>query len=168
MTSRWKMVLVAGALVAFAAAPASAQTFRLTATLTGGNEPVILTGQVVPGINTGAFGDATVIVDMGARTVTYTVNVFNLPSGVTASHIHAGAAGTNGPVVVNFAPPVSASNDFGFTGVTKDTEFILRPDQGIRSADDMFQAILGGNSYVNVHSTVNPGGEIRGQLILKP
>ena len=30
------------------------------------------------------------------------------------------------------------------------------------------QAILGGNSYVNVHSAVNPAGEIRGQLVLKP
>ena len=46
--------------------------------------------------------------------------------------------------------------------------FVLRPDQGIRSADDMVQAILGGNSYCNVHSTVNPGGEIRGQFTLKP
>ena len=166
MTSRSIMVLVAAALVGFAAAPVSAQTFRLTATLNGANEPVIQTGQVVAGINTGAFGDAVVIVNMTARTVTYTVNVFNLPSGVTASHIHAGAAGTAGPVVVNFAPPLTASNDFTYTGTVKDTEFLLRPDQGIRSADDMFQAILGGNSYVNVHSAVNPGGEIRGQLVL--
>ena len=74
---------------------------------------------------------------------------------------------TAGPVVVNFAPPVPASNDFGFSGTVKDTEFLLRPDQGIRSADDMFQAIIGGNAYVNVHSSVNPGGEIRGQLVLK-
>jgi hypothetical protein len=28
----------------------------------------------------------------------------------------------------------------------------------------MFQAIIGGNTYVNVHSSVNGGGEIRGQL----
>ena len=70
-------------------------------------------------------------------------------------------------MVVTFAPPVHASNDFSFTGTVKDTEFILRPDQGIRSADDMFQAILGGNTYVNVHSDVNPGGEIRGQLTIK-
>ena len=104
---------------------------------------------------------------MNARTVTYRVDVFNLPSGVSASHIHVGAAGTGGPVVVNFAPPVPSSNDFGFSGTVKDTEFLLRPDQGIRSADDMFQAIIGGNAYVNVHSAVNPGGEIRGQLVLK-
>jgi hypothetical protein len=151
--------LVIVALLVCVAAPAAAQTFTLTATLTGAGEN--------PGINTGAFGSATVTVDTGARTVTYRVDVFNLPSGVTASHIHVGAAGTNGPVVVNFAPPVPASNDFAFTGTVRDTEFVLRPDQGIRSADDMFQAILAGNSYVNVHSAVNGGGEIRGQLLLK-
>jgi hypothetical protein len=149
------------AFVGFGAAPASAQQFTLTATLTGANETP------APGINTGAFGNATVVVDMTARTVTYTVNVFNLPSGVTASHIHSGASGTAGPVVVIFAPPVNSSNDFTYTGVVPDTAFSLNPASGIRSADDMFQAILGGNSYVNVHSTVNPGGEIRGQLILK-
>ena len=162
MTSRRMMpFLVAAWCSAFAAAPASAQTFTLTAELHGGNEPP------APGINTGAFGSASVTVDMRARTVTYRVDVFNLPSGVTASHIHVGAVGTGGPVVVNFAPPVPASNDFAFSGTVKDTEFLLRPEQGIRSADDMFQAILGGNSYVNVHSAVNPGGEIRGQLVLK-
>ena len=159
MTSRWTMTLVAAAvLLGFAAAPASAQTFTLTANLTGANEPPA-------GLNTGAFGSATVVVDMTARTVTYTVQVFNLPSGVTASHIHCGAVLTSGPTVVNFAPPLTASNDFTFTGTVRDTEFTLRPDQGIRSADDMFQAILGGNSYVNVHSSVNGGGEIRGQLL---
>ena len=161
MTSRWvqTFVLTAG-VIALMAGAASAQTFTLTAQLNGANE-------TPAALNTGAFGSATVTVDMNARTVTYKVDVFNLPSGVTASHIHVGAAGTGGPVVVNFAPPVPASNDFGFSGTVKDTEFVLRPDQGIRSADDMFQAILGGNAYVNVHSSVNPAGEIRGQLVLK-
>jgi|SRR5437773_8896376 len=163
MTSRSMMALsIAAALIGFAATPVAAQTFTLTATLTGAGEAT----QTTNGLNTGAFGTATVVVDLGARTVTYTVNVFNLPSGVTASHIHVGAANTPGPVVVNFAPPVPASNDFTFTGTVKDSEFVLRPTQGIRSADDMFQAIIGGNSYVNVHSDANPGGEIRGQLVL--
>lgn len=143
---------------------ASAQTVTLTATLTGGGQAT----QIANGVNTGAFGDATVVVDMGAQTVTYTVRVFNLPSGVLASHIHVGAAQTAGPVIVNFAPPVPASNDFGFTGVVNFSAIVLRPDQGIRSSDDAVQAILGGNSYVNVHSAVNPGGEIRGQLIPRP
>lgn len=157
-------IAITAGMFALAAAPASAQSFTLTANLTGAGEATVTT----PALNTGAFGDATVVVDTTAQTVTYTVRVFNLPSGVTASHIHVGAAGTAGPVVVNFAPVVNSSNDFGFTGVVKFSDFTIRADQGIRSADDMVQAILGGNSYVNVHSTVNPGGEIRGQLTVKP
>jgi hypothetical protein len=151
-------------LVGLAAAPAAAQSFTLTAKLTGAGEAT----PTANGINTGAFGDATIVVNMTTRTVSYTVNVFNLPSGVVASHIHVGAEGTPGPVVVNFVVPTNSSNDFGFSGSVADTAFVLRPDQGVRSADDMFQAILGGNSYVNVHSAVNPAGEIRGQLVLKP
>jgi hypothetical protein len=162
MTSRWMLpVFAAAAIMGLGAAPASAQQFTLNATLTGAGETP------APGINTGAFGSAVVVVDLGARTVTYTVNVFNLPSGVIASHIHVGAVGTPGPVVVIFSPPINSSNDFSFTGVVQDTAFSLAPTLGIRSPDDMFQAILGNNSYVNVHSAVYPGGEIRGQLILK-
>jgi hypothetical protein len=154
-----KNLLTGVALVGLSVASAQAQTFTLTATLSGAGE--------VPPLNTGAFGTAVVTVDMAARTVTYRVDVFNLPSGVTASHIHVGAAGTNGPVVVNFAVPSTASNDFAYSGTVRDVEFTLRPDQGIRSADDMFQAILAGNSYVNVHSQANAPGEIRGQLTIR-
>ncbi len=153
--------LFAAALVGFAAAPAAAQTYTLTATLTGaGATPA-------PGINTGAFGSATVTVDMTARTVTYKVDVYNLPSGVTASHIHVGAVGTAGPTLITFTVPTTASNDFSFAGTASEGQIVLRPDLGIRSADDAFQAILGNNTYVNVHSAANPGGEIRGQLVVK-
>jgi hypothetical protein len=162
MRTRWMAtLLVAVAMVGLVAGSASAQTFTLTATLTGGNETP------APGINTGAFGNATVTLNVSARTVTWDVDVFNFPSGVTAGHIHAGAFGTPGPTIVNFAVPSPASNDFKVSGSSKDTEWNLRPDQGIRSADDIIQAILGGNTYVNIHSAVNTGGEIRGQLILK-
>lgn len=162
MNTRWMTPLLAALVtVGLTAVPASAQTFTLTATLNGANE-------TPAPLNTGAFGNATVVVNMRARTVTWTVNVFNFPSGVTAAHIHAGASGTPGPTVVNFTVPTGASNDFSITGSAADTTFNLRPDQGIRSADDTFQAILGGNTYVNVHSAVNTGGEIRGQLTLRP
>jgi hypothetical protein len=157
MTSRWQSGLAAIALVALAAAPASAQTFTLTANLHGGEEtPAVVV--------TGAFGTATVTVDMATRTITWIVDVFNLPSGVTAGHIHVGAVGAGGPTMVNFTVPTTASNDFRISGSATDSGITLRPDQGIRSADDAFQAILGGNTYVNVHSAANPGGEIRGQL----
>jgi len=162
MSTRWMTPLLAALVtIGLTAVPASAQNFTLTATLTGAQETP------APGVNTGAFGNATVLVNMRTRTVTWTVNVFNLPSGVTAGHIHVGAVGTPGPTVINFTVPTGASNDFNITGSAVDTTFTLRPDQGIRSADDMFQALLGGNTYVNVHSAVNGGGEIRGQLTPK-
>ena len=41
----------------------------------------------------------------------------------------------------------------------------MRAPQGINSCEDFEQALLLGNTYVNVHSTANPGGEIRGQLV---
>ena len=162
MSTRWMTPLLAALVtIGLTAVPASAQNFTLTATLTGAQETP------APGLNTGAFGNATVVVNMRTRMVTWTVNVFNLPSGVTAGHIHVGAVGTPGPTVINFTVPTGASNDFNITGSAVDTTFTLRPDQGIRSADDMFQALLGGNTYVNVHSAVNGGGEIRGQLTPK-
>ena len=155
------LLLAALAVATLAAAPASAQTFTLTATLTGANE-------TPAPINTGAFGSATVTLNVTTRSISWVVDVFNLPSGVTAGHIHVGAVGTPGPTVVNFVVPTTASNDFRIAGSLNATEWTLRPDQGIRSADDMIQAILGGNSYVNVHSSVNGGGEVRGQLTLRP
>ena len=154
------LALMLGALGA-GVVSAHADTFVLTAALTGSEETP------PPGLNTGAFGSATVTLDTSARTVTYRVDVFNLPSGVTASHIHVGGVGTAGPIVINFAPPVNASNDFAFSGTVPESQWIQRPEQGIRSGDDIIQAILGNNTYVNVHSTVNGGGEIRGRLVLK-
>src|SRR3954451_23701815 len=73
MSARLPLALVAAAFVGFAATPASAQVYTLTATLTGEGEAT----QIANGINTGAFGDATIVIDLGARTVNYTVRVFN-------------------------------------------------------------------------------------------
>lgn len=154
--------LVAGwlmaALVLFAlSAPAAAQTLELVATLVGNEEN--------PPVLSGAFGSAEVTVDLAARTITYRVDVFNLPSGVTVSHIHVGSKGVNGPTIFNFTPPVSASNDFGYSGTLSESNLNLRRDQGIGSMDDAIQAMTGRQTYVNVHSVVFPGGEIRGQLV---
>lgn len=149
-------VLTLGVL-AGGVASAQAQVYSLTANLTGSEE-------TPTALNTGAFGTATITLDVAARSLTYRIDVFNLPSGVTASHIHVGGVGTTGPVIVNFAPPVTASNDFAFSGTVPESQWVVRADQGIRSGDDVIQAILGGNTYVNVHSSVNAGGEIRGRL----
>lgn len=148
---------LAGLFVLTAATQAQAQTYTWTANLHGGNE--------VPGVVTGSAGTATVTWNFTAHTGTYRVDVYNLPVGVTASHIHTGAAGVSGPVVVNFTVVTGVSNDFGYGGNLSCSDVVSRPAQGINSCDDFEQMLMLDNAYVNVHSTANPGGEIRGQLI---
>ena len=140
------------------AAQAQAQTITWTAALSGGNE--------VPGVVTGSVGTATVTWNTTTKAGTYRVDVYNMPVGTTASHIHVGAAGVGGPVVINFTVPAGGiSNDFGLSGTFGCSDVVNRPAQGINSCEDFEQAILLDNAYVNVHSTANPGGEIRGQLV---
>jgi hypothetical protein len=130
-----------------------------TAALHGGNE--------VPGVLTGAVGTGTATLDLAAKTVTYRIDVYNMPVGTTASHFHVGAPGVAGPVVVNFTVAAGISNDFSISGTASATDLIARGAQGINSWEDFLQALMLGNVYMNVHSTNNPGGEIRGQVLVK-
>lgn len=141
-------------------ASAEAQNVNFTALLSGANE--------TPGIASGAGGTATVTLNTATRTVTYKVDVYNMPSGTTAAHFHAGGPGVAGPVVVNFTVQTSISNDFSISGSATSADLVTRAEQGIRSWDDFLQALTLGQIYVNVHSSVNPGGEIRGQVVPVP
>ncbi len=148
---------IAGVFALAFSAQAQAQTVTFTTTLHGGNEN--------PGVVTGSAATATVTWDTATKAGTYRVDVFNMPAATTASHIHVGAPGVNGPVVINFAVPAGGiSNDFGLTGTFACSDVVPRAAQGINSCEDFEQALLLGNTYVNVHSTANPGGEVRGQL----
>ena len=155
---RFLSLAVAGVFALLFSAQAQAQTYTFTADLSGASEN--------PGVVTGSGGTATVTLNATARTVSWVIDVYNLPSGVTASHIHAGGPGVDGPVVINFNPVVNSSNDFRISGSANLSELVPRAAQGINSADDFIQMMLMEEAYVNVHSTVNPGGEIRGQVRL--
>ncbi len=151
----------AAALVLTTGAWANAQTIRLTAVLSGAGEtpaPVV----------TGATGTAEVFVNLATQTVTYTIEVFNLPSGATGGHFHVGGVGVGGPVVVDLAPPANVSNDFTLSGTVAPSALRARAEQGIRTFEDFIQSLIGGQVYVNIHSAVNPGGETRGQLTVTP
>lgn len=152
--------LASSALITMAAATAQAQTVELSALLSGSNE--------VPGVLTGAGGTATVSVNTATQAVSYTIDVFNLPSGATAAHFHVGGPGLAGPVVVNFVVPPNISNDFTISGTATASDLVPRQGQGIGSWDDFIQALLLGQVYVNVHSAVNGSGEVRGQVIREP
>ena len=141
-------------------AQAQAQIVTFTAQLSGSNE-------APPVAATGSGGTATVTLDTAADTVTWVVDVFNFPTGVTAAHIHAGGPGVSGPVVINFTVTQNISNDFRISGTARASDLVPRAAQGVNSWEDFEQAMLTGQTYVNVHSQVNPGGEIRGQLTIR-
>lgn len=150
-------VLAAG-LTLMMSASASAQVINLSTTLSGGEETP------APGLNTGAVGTAEVAVDMASREVVVVLQLFNLPTGTTAGHIHAGARGTAGPVILDFNFPTGRTGDMPITFRLGQAAFRARPEIGINTLDDAMQTIVGGNSYVNIHTTQYPAGEIRGQL----
>jgi len=105
--------------------------------LSGANE--------VPPVTTSATGDGTITVaDDGA--VSGSVTTKGIQG--TAAHIHAGAAGKNGPVVVPF---------------TKEGD-TYKAAAGAKLNPDQLKAFKAGELYFNVHSAANPNGEIRGQL----
>src|SRR5262245_56747964 len=140
------VVLVAAAVVMLAlASPAKAQVITLRAELSGANE-------TPAAVLTGAYGFAVVTVDLRTSSVSWVVDVFNMPSGTNNAHIHVGGPGLGGPTVINIPCPANISNDYRLTGSATTATAGLRPDQGIRSWEDMLQSIVGGQTYVNIHS----------------
>jgi CHRD domain-containing protein len=152
------LLMVAAGMFVIGIGTAQAQVIRMAATLTGSNEAP---AQIL----TGAYAVASVTVDMGSQTVTWNIDVFNMPSGVNNAHFHVGGPGLAGPTVVNVAFPAGVSNDFNLSGSATSANLMVRGDQGIRSWEDFLQALVGGQTYLNIHTAVNPGGEIRGQVL---
>jgi hypothetical protein len=143
-------------------AQAQSNIIRFTATLAGANETP------APGVLTGAFANATVTLDLSTQTVSWNIDVFNLPTGANNAHFHVGGPGLGGPTVVNIPFPANISNDFNLSGSATAANLNVRADQGIRSWEDFIQSLLGGQTYLNIHTTTNAGGEIRGQVIRVP
>ena len=107
---------------------------------------VTLSGsQEVPPVTTTATGSGTITVADKAVSGSVTT------TGVTgvAAHIHQGAAGQNGPVIIP---------------LTKSGDNVWSVPAGAKLTDEQEKAFKAGNLYVNVHSAANKGGEIRGQL----
>jgi hypothetical protein len=84
-------------------------------------------------------------------------------NGATGAHIHAGGPDVAGPVMVFlFNGPTTGS---GFSGILASAE-ITRASafNGAFNMDSVLTRMRNGTAYVNVHTSANPGGEIRGQI----
>lgn len=126
---------------------------------------LINSAQEVPPNASTANGAATLFYDDNNTAVTtddsydFSLSAFGLSGLLTGAHIHAPApVGVNGPVVVplNVAPFVF----FNSGG----TVLIGGSDVSPPSASFLSQ-LQGSLAYVNLHTALRPGGEIRGQLI---
>lgn len=143
VTAALVLGVIAMAVPAIGSGGSHTNATQLVATLTG-------LGQS-PAIQTATTGIAHVTIDVDKRLICYDYSVTG--KAPVAVHIHDGDEGTNGPIAVDFG-------SFG-KAIRRTSEGCTR---GVARAVLTDIAANPEGYYVNVHSSVNPGGEVRGQL----
>lgn len=129
---------LAAAFISIAAFSSTALGDEIKVTLAGNME--------VPPVKTAATGSGTITINAD-RTVAGSITTKGLAG--TMAHIHLGAAGKNGPVII----PLTKNGRSGWVVPV-----------GAKLTDAQYKAYEAGGLYVNVHSAAHKGGEIRGQL----
>lgn len=104
--------------------------------------------QEVPPVKTSATGSGTITVGAD-KSVSGSVTTSGIDA--TAAHIHQGAPGQNGPVII---PLTKSGNTWSVPA-------------GSKLTDEQYKSFQSGSLYVNVHSAANKNGEIRGNLSAK-
>lgn len=104
-----------------------------------------------PAVVSSGTGSTTVLLDKLTRNIYVTGSYSALTSGITNTHIHRGAAGTNGLVSIQLqyvAGTTSGTVTGSALGITQ----------------TLADSIINGSSYLNIHSSNFTAGEIRAQL----
>lgn len=159
---KWFLMGLAIAALAIpsAAVARSNEANDFEATLSGAEE--------VPVVVTGASGEAEFELSADGKSLHFTLEVEDIANAFMG-HIHFGAAGVNGPVVVwlfpihGCAPGPPMSGELFFEGTL--TQADICPNPFIKTFDQLVKALRTGQAYANVHTRVHPGGEIRGQIV---
>lgn len=133
-------LLVAAALAGAFSPPASALTYQFITTLDGAQA----------GTSSTASGSGTLSYDDVSKVLDWDISFSGLSGTETISHFHGPAAPG-----VDAAPQITLP-----LGSPKIGNAVLDATQEAQLLDQLW--------YVNVHSTVEPAGEIRGQLVLVP
>ena len=105
-------------------------------------------------------GTAVVVLNKTRGEIDYWITLRGLSDSATGGHFHTGAAGVGGSVVKSLFSGKTA-NSTTLNGTWKFTD----GTQPLTSA--LIDSLISGNMYLNFHTASKPGGEIRGQLILK-
>jgi hypothetical protein len=133
------------ALGGLAAAAGSADVFTYRTVLTAGAEvpkPKAATGA-------GGLFASSITKDGTSYSISWKLTYRKLSSPAVAAHVHRGRVGIAGGVILALCGPCRT----GQTGTAKVTKAVA-------------EAMRKGMAYVNVHTTQNPAGEIRGQAKL--
>ncbi|MFE9692222.1 CHRD domain-containing protein [Micromonospora sp. NPDC005806] len=163
-------VVVAGTVTGSAALadPDGTTGNTLHEQLTGYNETPLA-------LSTTGDGQFRVQVDEGRQEISYELSYTGLEGTVTQAHIHLGSPSQsggisvflcsnlgNGPVGTQACPPAPVT----ISGTLRPADVIGPAGQGIAAGEfaELIKALRSGSTYVNVHSTKYPGGEIRSQL----
>jgi CHRD domain len=127
-------------VVSTCASIAYAETVKLHADMKGSNE-------VPPNTSPGS-GTADATFDTDTKLLTWTVTYSNLTGPVMGAHFHG---------------PVEAGKNAGIVLPFKTVE---SPIQGSATlTDNQATDLLAGKWYANIHTSANPGGELRGQMM---
>ncbi len=120
----------------------------------------VTTAQEFPAIPnpSSASGTMDITYEKTTRLLTWKVTWTNLSDTITASHIHGTAkAGASAGVKVGFDIPNKAALSGSYSGSTTVDGVFIKED-----------SLLMNFYYINIHTKKNPGGEIRGQIVLTP
>lgn len=131
----------------------------------------------VPAVST--IGNASFRAELSpyGNQVNWELTYLNLEGNVLQSHIHFGQKGVNGGIMVFLctnlgngpagtqpcpAPPATIRGTFSSADVIGGAAA-----QGIAAGEyaEVLRAIRSGNTYVNIHSNLWPGGEVRSQIV---
>lgn len=124
-----------------------------------------------------AQGQAQFRLSADGETLSYFLNIANI-NNLTASHIHLGAPGANGPVVAflfGSVPAGGGPSDGRLASGSISAANLVGPLAG-QPLSALIAAMVAGNTYVNAHTNDGvaptgtgpgdlPGGEIRGQIL---
>jgi hypothetical protein len=133
-------VLALLGLIGLPAAPVGAKTSTFVAILNGGQE--------VPPVTTTNFGVAFLTFDTRTKMLCYAINYNDVEGDETVTHVHGPAAPQQ---------PANPIVDIFQSGRQKNG-CVVFPAQFVRS-------LKKGLTYVNIHSTRFPTGELRGQIL---
>lgn len=97
---------------------------------------------------------ATAIITVLGNLVSWKVDITDAIDSVTAGHIHKGVADSAGGVIQSLSVTATGLDFTGTVAVGSATV-----------ADSVLTLMRAGRAYVNIHTRVNGGGEIRGQTV---